>query len=222
MGQSLCGGVIFSSHRSWFGALEIVITIEAFREKIRDNELEFLLDNILLAETAVHVPNHDIEHLKTALSTKFGVSANATNVWIVGSAKLGFALTEKRHAGTILPRYRLFSPQSDIDVAVVSPPLFDVIWNELSAYAHRVPHLPWDSEALGDYLVCGWLRPDHFPKRVRLRRCDDWWDLFRSLSADARYGRRKVRGGLFHSTEHMKRYQRRALTECAIAESLTL
>jgi hypothetical protein len=142
--------------------------------------------------------------------------------WIVGSAKLGFSLTEKRaRDGSLLARYRDFSAASDIDVAVVSPRLFDILWNELGAYAHREACLPWNSGALGDYLVCGWIRPDHFPIRVRLRRCDDWWDLFRALSADSRYGRRKVRGGLFHSVEHMKRYQIRALRECAIAEAFT-
>ena len=145
------------------------------------------------------------------------------NLWIVGSAKLGFSMTEKHASGgVILPRYRLFSPESDIDVAVVSPALFDILWNELSTYAHRVPRLPWDSKRLGDYLVCGWLRPDCFPENVRLRKCDAWWDLFRRLSADSRFGRRKIRGGLFHSKEHMKRYLRRGLSECAISEAISL
>jgi hypothetical protein len=198
-----------------------MISVEAFRQKIRDNELESLLDDVLLVESAVHVPNPDIEHIRVALSEKFNISPDSISVRIVGSAKVGFALTEKRKKdGVVLPRYRLFSPESDIDVAVVSPPLFDLIWNELSTSSHRVTRLPWDSGLLGDYLVCGWLRPDHFPIRVRLRRCDDWWDLFRSLSSDLRYGRRKVRGGLFHSMEHIRRYQNRALNECALAESL--
>jgi len=199
-----------------------MIAVEAFRQKIRESEFDFLLDNVLLARNAEHVPPADVEHLRAALAAKFGLPLDVIDVWIVGSANVGFALTEKRRRGIVLPRYRLFSPQSDVDIAVVSPPLFDLVWNELSAYAHRVAHLPWDSGALGDYLVCGWLRPDHFPLRVRLRRCDDWWDLFRNLSADARFGRRKVRGGLFHSVEHMKRYQIRALHECALAESLDL
>lgn len=197
------------------------MTIEEFREKVRGNELEFLLDEVLLGGSSVHVSGENIAHLSEALSHTFSVPPNDVSVWIVGSAKLGFSLTEKKRDGEILPRYRSFSPNSDIDVAVVSLPLFDLIWNELSAYAHRRTRLPWDSGPLGDYLVCGWLRPDHFP-RVRLRRCDDWWDLFRSLSAGQRFGRRRVRGALFHSLEHVKRYQMRALNECSVAESLTI
>jgi hypothetical protein len=199
-----------------------VITVEEFRERIRRNEVEFLLDTVLVGNGATHVSIPDIEHIRATLSAKFDVPANLIDVWIVGSAKIGFAITEKRlPSGVVLPRYRQFSAHSDIDVAVVSPALFDLVWNELSTYAHRVARLPWNSGLLGDYLVCGWLRPDHFPM-VRLRRCDDWWDLFRFLSADTRYGRRRVRGGLFHSLAHMKRYQARALNECVIAESLTI
>jgi len=200
-----------------------MITVEDFRKKLRENEIEFLLEEVLLADYAAHVDRCDIEYLKMTLSAGFGIQSDSVKVWIVGSAKLGFSLVEKRKSsGVLLPRYREFSAESDVDVAVVSACLFDLIWEEISAYSHRVRRLPWDSGQLGDYLVCGWLRPDDFPKKVRLRRCDDWWDIFRRLSVDARYGRRKVRGGLFHSMEHMKRYQSRALKECVDVETLNL
>jgi hypothetical protein len=194
--------------------------MEEFRRKLRNNDLEYLLNEVLLADGAMHVQLEHIAHIEQSLARKFSVAQGEVKVWIVGSAKLGFSLTEKRIDDTRLPRYRAFSPDSDVDVAVVSSPVFDLIWNELSAHAHRETRLPWDSGPLGDYLVCGWLRPDHFPIRARLRRCDDWWDVFRRLSADIRYERRKVRGGLFHSIEHMRRYQMRALQSSAVAEEL--
>jgi hypothetical protein len=134
-------------------------------------------------------------------------------MWIVGSAKLGFSITEKKRAGCVYPRYRPFGPASDIDTAVVSPEIFRLIWDDLSIYAHGQPLMPWDSGRLGDYLLYGWLRPDHFPK-VRIRRCDDWWDLFRRLSAEPRFDRRPVRGALFYSICDLKRYLRRAVLEC--------
>jgi hypothetical protein len=196
--------------------------LEEFRERLRKNEVDYLLDNVLLADGASHVGATDIAYIEQSLSSKFDIHQDDLKAWIVGSAKLGFSLCEKRtKVGVNLERYRRFSPYSDIDVAVVSARLFDLIWNELSAYAHRGKRLPWDSGQLGDYLVCGWLRPDHFPRNVRLRRCDDWWDLFKTLSADSRYARRKVRGGLFCSVEQMRMYQIRALRECASAEALT-
>jgi len=200
-----------------------MITVDAFRQRILDGDLAYLLEEVLLAEAAVHVKAEDIQHLRRRLAAKFGATQDDVSVWVVGSAKLGFSITEKRlRDGTRLPRYRAFSPRSDIDVVVVSPSIFDLIWRELSAYEHRAARLPWDSGPLGDYLVCGWLRPDHFPIRERLRRCDDWWELFRNLSSDVRYGRRKVRGGLFHSSEHVKQYLSRGLEECLALESLTV
>jgi hypothetical protein len=198
-----------------------MISVDAFRQRIVNHDFSYLLDEVLLADVAMHVRPEDVDNLRTRLAAKFGAAQEEVNVWIVGSAKLGFSMVEKRLAnGTVLPRYRSFSPASDIDVAVVSPRIFDLIWRELSAHAHRAARLPWNSGALGDYLVCGWLRPDHFPGDARLRRCDDWWDLMRSLSSDARFGRRKISGGLYHSVEHMKQYLTRALDECAALESL--
>ena len=79
---------------------------------------------------------------------------------------------------------------------------------------------PRDSGTLGDYLVCGWLRPDYFPKDARIRSCDDWWELFNRFSVDPRFNRRKVRGGLFYSRTQLELYARRAIRDCAEAEEL--
>jgi hypothetical protein len=198
-----------------------MITVDEFRSKLRCEPIESIVDSVLLAPGAVHVSGDNIDQIANTVGAKFGVHRSEIDVRIVGSAKIGFSLTEKRlRDGTVLPRYRAFSPTSDIDVAILSTEIFDLIWDELSSYAHRALRLPWDSGPLGDYLICGWLRPDYFPIRARLRLCDDWWDAFRSLSADSRFGRRKVRGGLFHSLDHMKRYQMRALAECSHREGL--
>lgn len=200
-----------------------MISVEEFRTRVRSNELTLLLDEVVLAEEAVHVPVQSISKIGSALGAKYAVPAEGIYVRVVGSAKLGFSIVEKKTAdGRVLPRYRSFSAGSDVDVVVVCPEIFDSVWNDLSSYAHRSPRLPWDSGRLGDYMVCGWLRPDHFPNDVRLRRCDDWWDVFRDLSADATFGRRKIRGGLFHSIEHARKYLMRALTECARAEALAI
>jgi hypothetical protein len=199
-----------------------MITIEEFCRRIADRALDYLIDEVLLGDQAAHVSGADTEYLRKALGGTFNVLVKDINVWVVGSAKLGFSITEKHLPTGTLPRYRAFSPGSDIDVAVISPRVFDLIWAELSTHAHRVPCLPWDSGKLGDYLVCGWLRPDHFPIGPRLRRCDDWGYLFRKLSKDPRYRRHKVRGGLFHSTDHLRQYQARALNECVAVESFNI
>ena len=108
-----------------------MITVESFRQKIRESQSESLLDEVLLAPEAIHIAAADIEHIKAALVRKFDATTATVEIWVVGSAKLGFSITEKRlPGGAILPRYRTFSPTSDVDLAVVSSSIFDLIWNE--------------------------------------------------------------------------------------------
>lgn len=197
-----------------------MISVDEFREKIADGQQSFLLEEVLLADGAKHVSEDNIEHIRQNLSSKFRLEYQQIRICITGSAKLGFSLVEKRIKGSILPRYRSFSASSDIDVAVVSKSLYELIWLDLTKRAHRATVLPWNSQKLGDYMVYGWLRPDHFPIDVRVRSCDDWWDLFRRLSTSPRYERRKVRGGLFYSNEQLSLYINRSLNDCAEAEEL--
>lgn len=194
-----------------------MITLSEFRELCATDKAEDIVDNILLRDDAKHVSVDNREYLLRGLAAAYGVDRASIQLWIVGSAKLGFSISEKRKPdGRVLPRYRPFSVHSDIDTAVVCPDLFRLIWDELCIYAHGQPWMPWSYKQLGDYMVYGWLRPDHFPPRVR--RCDDWWDLFRRFSANPRFGRRSVRGALFHSVSDLRRYQRRAVIECINAE----
>ena len=198
-----------------------MISIDEFKAKLADGQQYYLMNEVLLADGAMHVTNENIEYISQKLSSKYQISNDNIDICITGSAKLGFSLVEKRKKdGTILPRYRLFSANSDIDVAIVSKALFERVWLDLSQHAHKVTRLPWDSKKLGDYMVCGWLRPDHFPKKVRIRSCDDWSDLFWRLSADPRFERHNVRGGLFYSREQLSMYLNRSLSDCAIAEEL--
>jgi hypothetical protein len=200
-----------------------VLSVEEFKQYLLLGEKDHLLDEVLLTPEAAHVSPGNISFLRRALSQSFSLSDDVpVDVWIVGSAKLGFATREKVKNGVILPRYRPFSGDSDVDVAVISNTIFGTIWHELAEHAHRATRLPWNSAFLGDYLVCGWLRPDHFPNQVRLRHCDAWWDLFRRLSRERCFGPRRVRGGLFADISHLRRYLKRSIEECEQAEKLTI
>lgn len=194
--------------------------LEEFRSRILNDSIENILNEIILSDESVHVTNEQNEFIRKTLSEKFNVPIDDIKLIIVGSAKLGFSISEKSRNEIFFPRYRLFSPESDIDIAIISKPIFDAIWNELSNYSFNIPYYPWRSNKLGDYLICGWMRPDHFPKKVRLRKCDDWWDTFRDLSSRQFLGRRKIRAGLFYGIEYLKTYQSKALIECKNFEKL--
>ena len=184
--------------------------------RLTDSEI---VTQVVLPGAAAHVTDENIKYLSRRIAETFGVDTDEIRLHVVGSAKLGFSLSEKRKNGTILRRYRTFGACSDIDLAIISARVFNMIWSDLSSYAYRnAKFMPWDSEKLGDYLVHGWLRPDHFPK-ARLPRCDSWNDLFRSLSSDRRF-RKPVRGGLFYAESDMVSYYSRSVKECRLALEL--
>lgn len=150
-----------------------MITLGEFRALCLSESAEEIVERVLLVDDALHVSPSNRADLSASLSATFGLNESSLKLWIVGSAKLGFSISEKRKNRQVLARYRPFTALSDIDTAVVSADLFRLIWDELSIYAHAKAWMPWDSGVLGDYMIHGWLRPDHFPRR-RLRRCDDW------------------------------------------------
>jgi hypothetical protein len=192
-----------------------MLDVNQLKAKLRALDPEEFVDRLVLARKSAHFSDERLERVRSALSEMFGVHVDLTQLHVVGSAKLGFGLLEKKlQNGHVLPAFRAFGPDSDVDIAVTCPPLFEVIWHELSRHANSQPRLPWRSGDLGSYLVHGWLRPDQFPKWVRLQRCDDWWKTIDALSADSRNGRRRIRGGLYHSTQHLRQYQLRGVRSC--------
>ncbi len=193
------------------------MTVDELKTLILTTDLVDFVDSVVLAEESEYFAAEKISYVAVALSAKFNATVLPAQIRVVGSAKLGFGLFQKKtREGDVLPAFRPFRPDSDIDIAVVCPTLFELIWQELSAHANGKPWFPWDSGKLGDYLIHGWLRPDYFPKHVRLRRCDDWWDVCNSLSADSRLGRRSIRGALFYSHEQLRNYQLRGLNQCKL------
>ncbi len=197
-----------------------MVHMDDFRRRLREVDADAIVSEYLLSGDAAHVTDSEKQAIANALLSAYSARGTELTLHIVGSAKLGFSLVQKPNEEGILERYRRFNAESDIDVAVVCPVIFEEVWHELSDFSHRYPYWPWKSGRLGDYLICGWIRPDHFPKNVRLRRCDDWWDCFRRISREVYLGRRKVCGGLYFSERHLSRYLRRAVEECIRAEEL--
>ena len=189
-----------------------IMDADHFREelgRIADSEI---VEKYYLSEGARHLSNDDIEYIQKVVAASYGTSLSEVVVFITGSAKLGFTTVDKKlKDGSMRPRYAPFDIASDIDVAVISPKIFQRIWVELANYSARKAYFPWRADRLGDYLICGWLRPDHFPRVTHLYQTNEWWPTFERLSKSSRYRRRKVRGGLFHSIEHLQIYLERVV-----------
>ncbi len=142
--------------------------------------------------------------LKSHVASKFGVHPN--EVLVVGSGKLGFSIVHEK-------RYRPFGDSSDIDVAIISPDLFDKVWIEVFDYWRAGGYWPGqrDFEA---YLFRGWLRPDKLPPERRFERCREWWEFFREVTGSGTYGPYKIRAGLYKSWHFMETYQALCIKEC--------
>jgi len=189
--------------------------LDTMKELIRSHPPEEVAVTHILAPQPRHVSLTNVEHIRRRLSETFTCSLADVHVYIVGSAKLGYSLTEGRDPSTGAPkaRFRAFTALSDIDVAIYAPAIFDTIWGELSIRASYEARLPWRYRDLGNYLLSGWWRPDHFP-RTGVRSCDLWWDLFNEFTTSGLFARHKVRGGMFYSEGDLVRYQARSVIDC--------
>lgn len=127
-------------------------------------------------------------------------------IYITGSAKLGFSPFKKKP----------FDFDSDIDVALVSPSLFEQIMENVADYQMRirknravihVKELEMYHSFL-EYVALGWIRPDKLPISFQMRAIkDDWFNFFRSISdGKSEVGNFRVNAGVFKSYQHLENY----------------
>jgi hypothetical protein len=179
------------------------------------SDLDEFVENAILGAESRHFDDKNVDLVRKKLSEKLNVTIRKEEVYVVGSAKLGYGLFEKKtRDGNVLPAFRAFGPDSDIDIAITSLSIFREMWNELSVYSNNQAVFPWNSGRLGDYLIFGWLRMDLYPRNVRLPKRDAVWDTFASLSSDYRLGRKAIRGAFYYSRDQLKLYQLRGLHQC--------
>jgi hypothetical protein len=140
----------------------MAISVDEFRSMLPQTTPRKIVEDVILNASPVNFSSDKIDLVLSYLSSTYQAPRESIEIVVSGSARLGFSLVEKRISGTTLPRYRPFSADSDIDLAVISPVIFDAIWHDLTSHSHRVAFFPWRSGKSGDYLICGWLRPDFF------------------------------------------------------------
>ena len=135
-----------------------------------------------------------------------GLHVSFHEVFITGSAKLGFS----PHKGTD------FSYDSDIDVAIISPSLFESVMGsiykfqvDLRRYRRAIDEreLAMYHEFL-EYAAIGWIRPDKLPLSFKVRELKkDWFDFFDSLSyGKSEVGDYKVTAGAFKNYYYLEQY----------------
>lgn len=153
----------------------------------------FLHERVLSGSSRILEP-HQQAAIRAQIADRFDVHAN--KVIIVGSAKLGYSVSPGKSL-------RPFGDTSDVDVAIVSPQLFEKYWLEMYQAKRSMvdwPNLP-DARK---YLFRGWIRPDKLPL-LQIR--NDWFDFFGSLQSAEGCSPYPVRGGLYYNDEFLEYYQ---------------
>lgn len=198
------------------------MTAEDFKHLLATRTAEAIVDEHLLdGDPGPYLEVEALRYLEGRVRTTFGLShEQPLSTFVVGSAKLGFAMLEKppQNGSGYKPAYREYEAGiSDIDVAVVSPVLYGRIWQDLARYGCNQTRFPWRPKDLGDYMLHGWIRPDKFPVAAP-KRCNDWKDLFHEARRSKHFMYKNLRCGIYHSKYFLKIYQMRGVLAAQLAE----
>lgn len=133
-------------------------------------------------------------------------NVNFHDVFIVGSAKLGFSLLK----GTA------FSADSDIDVVIISNVLFETFYQKMCDYQYSISkgQIAITEEERGNYsrflkyIIRGWMRPDLLPLKINDEDVKKNWEFFFSTISNGKscVGNYMVTAALFKSFYYMERY----------------
>lgn len=178
--------------------------IEVFKADLKGLSSSQIMRKYILGAECSAMDNHQHFTLKEKVCAHLKVQF--TDVIVVGSGKLGFSIKPAK-------RFELFGDESDIDIAVVSPVLFEKVWNETFLYKKTGADWP-RSESFFKYLSEGWIRPDKLPVSEYFKFTSDWWGFFNELTASKEYGPYKIRAGLYHSMFFLEEYQKICIEQC--------
>jgi hypothetical protein len=184
--------------------------IRIFREELPRREVPELVQRHITYGDCFKLSAGSYIDLKSRIATNFGI--HTSEVVVVGSAKLGFSIAPDK-------RYRPFGESSDIDVALCSSELFDDIWRDVFDYWARPEFWP-GLDDFRKYLFRGWMRPDKLPPARSFTRSHDWWEFFRTLTMEGRFGPYKIRGALYKSWHFLETYQQECVRDCKLSENI--
>jgi len=175
-----------------------------FKEDLRRHSANSIVDRHVIFGDSYILNKDSYFDLKEQIAAHFDI--HPPQVVMVGSGKLGFSIAHSK-------RYRSFGETSDLDIAIVTPNLFDRIWEEVFKAKGTIGYWPGEND-FSTYLARGWIRPDKLPPARKFKIANDWWELFDSLAASGNFGRYKIRGGIYRDWVFLKGYQNLAVLGC--------
>lgn len=184
---------------------EIEAKIGQFKVDIHEHPTPYVIHQYITHGNAFILDETPYFQLKEAVAINFNV--HPTNVYMVGSGKLGFSIKPSR-------RYQSFGEASDIDLAIISQEMFEQIWKRVFQYYTDVGTWWAKSDKFLQYLFKGWIRPDLLPYGHSFQISSQWWDFFQSLTNSGIYGPYKIVAGVYHSMYFFESYQSICIEQC--------
>jgi hypothetical protein len=186
--------------------------IQRFTQDLGTLTTSGIVDKHILGGSPYALHQDQYYQLRDEISRYFKIHAN--QIELVGSAKLGFSIKPRK-------RYMPFSDESDIDVAIVSDALFDLIWGDVFDYVEAGG--TWERrQEFEKYLFRGWIRPDVLPSASRFQRSRDWMRFFDNLSSSRNFGMYKIRGGLYRTWHFLQSYHCICVKQCEMETGISL
>jgi len=180
-------------------------TVDEFKNKLRDKSIS---DLEIVQGCITHGPAFVFQgdeekyfKLKKTIAQRFEL--NPQSVIMIGSAKLGFSISP-------LKLWKPFNDDSDIDMVIISPEVFDKFWKELYDFNIELTDRSEEEDKqyhdFLSYFFKGWLRPDMFPFSYSGRT--EWFEFFKSISY-GNYGDHKISGAIFRNHDFYECYHSR-------------
>ena len=192
--------------------------VKAFQSALRTEPVDQMLERYVFQERSAMLTDDDEKDLLQIVAQEFEISDQ--NVLVVGSAKLGFRLFPKppKHECGAKLRFSDFDDDSDIDVAIFSPKLFESYWKRVYDFFRDAGFV-----ATGDigktrtkfrkYLEQGWIRPDALPGTGSYDQKAEWLRRVGQINRKCAT-RQPVRLGLYFDKHFLVGYHTRSFEIC--------
>lgn len=177
-----------------------------FKSALTELDDQLIMDRFYYGRPAVALTPEQESSLRREISRRFDVAMR--DVLVTGSAKIGFTTVSKEGR----PIFSPFGDTSDIDVVIISQPLFVKMWKETCNFWSE--DVEWrDQASFRRYLQRGWLRPDKLPRHTDFPEQAEWFEFFRGMTASGRFGPYAISAGVYYDEHFWERYVSRSIKE---------
>ncbi len=184
--------------------------VVSFKRDLQEQRIKDVIRKHITTGDPAVIPGDVYFELRRRVADQFVL--HPSEVVLVGSCRLGFSLKPK---GKNRERYNPAGPTSDVDLAIVSPGLFDSYWDRVFDLVRRNRDWSLRHGALFTRdLFNGWMTPSQLPNLPQFNDAVLWAEFFAELTRFRLCGMRTVQARLYRSWYRLEAYQEIMVTQC--------